>query len=267
MYQHTDYWKFTEDLDFLSFDIYPAYSIKGTDDAFIPAITLERCRAMTGGFIVPEQHGVLLAIARTATKNRDNQVIIQTPPGLLSGLFGVKVEELGSVTYPWPPSPAPPVNPLYQIQLTPGSALESQTPSSRAFEILSLHGARAVGTWITPPESGPTAATGQPAITVNRFGKGHAIYVGTHLTAANASCVIGLALQYASIPPLAEAPANVEIVRRRKPGTSFLFVLNHYPQKEQARLFASGTDLITGNHCKGSIELAPYGVVVIQEER
>jgi beta-galactosidase len=57
VFYNIDYYKFTEDLDFLSVDVYPAFW--GTKpESFVGASQLnERCRQATGTFIVPEQCG------------------------------------------------------------------------------------------------------------------------------------------------------------------------------------------------------------------
>ncbi|MFP4106484.1 MAG: beta-galactosidase, partial [Phycisphaerae bacterium] len=52
-----DYWKFTEDLDFLAVDVYPGFGVRKPEDSVWPAVINERCRANSGGYIVPEQQG------------------------------------------------------------------------------------------------------------------------------------------------------------------------------------------------------------------
>ncbi len=57
MFDHIDYYRFAEDLDFLSVDVYPAFW--GTKPLeFVGSAQLnERCRAASGSYIVPEQCG------------------------------------------------------------------------------------------------------------------------------------------------------------------------------------------------------------------
>jgi len=57
MFGHIDYWKFTEDLDFLGVDVYPGFLRNMPADAVHTALWNERCRAASGGYIVPEQQG------------------------------------------------------------------------------------------------------------------------------------------------------------------------------------------------------------------
>ena len=55
LFRHIDYWRFTEDLDFLGVDIYPGFSGDTPADAVWAALGNQRCRAVSGGYIIPEQ--------------------------------------------------------------------------------------------------------------------------------------------------------------------------------------------------------------------
>lgn len=57
LFRGIDYWSFTEDLDFLAVDVYPGFAVTEPADAVWAAGVNERCRASSGGYIVPEQQG------------------------------------------------------------------------------------------------------------------------------------------------------------------------------------------------------------------
>jgi len=57
LFGHLDYWKFTNDLDFLSVDIYPGIKIGHPEDFSWASMKLEECRSAGGNFLVPEQQG------------------------------------------------------------------------------------------------------------------------------------------------------------------------------------------------------------------
>jgi beta-galactosidase GanA len=49
LFAHVDYWRFTEELDFLGVDVYPGFAGDAPADAFWAAMTNQRCRAVSGG--------------------------------------------------------------------------------------------------------------------------------------------------------------------------------------------------------------------------
>ncbi|MFP4052950.1 MAG: beta-galactosidase [Phycisphaerae bacterium] len=57
LFRDIDYWRFTKDLDFLAVDVYPGFAVNRPRDAVWGAGVNERCRAASGGYIVPEQQG------------------------------------------------------------------------------------------------------------------------------------------------------------------------------------------------------------------
>ncbi|MFW5840974.1 MAG: beta-galactosidase [Planctomycetota bacterium] len=192
--------------------------------------------------------GVLLASARSATRDRENHVFDTAGPALLSELFGATVEEFG--------------------RLDPGEATlhcrSTQLPAGAGYEILKPGPAEVLGTWDALADGGPFAAAGAPAVTVNRLGQGAAIYVGTFFSSDNVAALVGLANSYAGAVPLAGADEYVEITRRRADdGRSLLFVLNHYGQARQVDNLPAGRDLLGGSAVQGPLTLDPYGVAII----
>jgi len=200
-----------------------------------------------------EGGGVLVVTARSATRDRHNRVIPATPPGLLAELCGVTVEEFG--------------------RLEPGTLSlrldGADAPAAGGYEVLALRGAVAAATWALPDPAAcgaPHAAAGQPAVAVHKVRAGVAIYVGTYADAANAAALTDLALHYAAgLTPLADAPAGVEVTRRGGGGRRLTFVLNHYARPQTVRGLPAGNELLAGRPCRGTLELEPYGVAVVEE--
>ncbi|MBD3241062.1 MAG: cellulase family glycosylhydrolase [Chitinivibrionales bacterium] len=416
MMNHIDYWEFTRDLDFLGIDVYPGFSVTGPVDAYGPSLALERCRAASGGFVVPEQQagaggqrpflhqtprpgqmrlwayqsiahgadgvlhfrwrtcrfgaeiywngvldhddiprrrydefaqegrelarigehmagtvahirigvlteqdqqeahrtipmglqgprqsgdtilcellrrhlpagfvdardsfeglqmiivpsfelidselasrlrrfvrdgGTLVATARTATRDRDNRVLAHTPPGPLAGVFGLTVEEFGKLD-----------TPLLQLQ-----AGVYNIPAGNAYEILNLQTAQPLAVWGVAEDGGPHAAPMRPAAAMNVLGDGRAVYVGTYVTDENAHLLADLLLKQVSITSLGLADEYVEITCREAADRTLFFVLNHYPEHKSARGLPEGTELISGEHCGGVVELEPYGVAIVR---
>lgn len=106
---------------------------------------------------------------------------------------------------------------------------------------------------------------GSPAVTRNAFGKGTAFYVGTVPDPSGMAWLMEQVCETANIKPVSSnAPDGVELLRRVNGNSSWLFVLNHSEEKVEVPLEGHGRDLLTGRQVRGSIELEPTGVAVIQ---
>src|SRR5207302_9271290 len=109
--------------------------------------------------------GTLVIGARSATRDLNNNVVAEPPPGVLRPLAGVTAEEYGKQN-------APEKRPLC-------IRLESECVASTVWcEALKVDN----GTEILARWQG-RHLTGQAAITLRRLGRGHVVYVGSYLTA------------------------------------------------------------------------------------
>ncbi len=228
-----------------------ADSFAGLKLLVLPSMPLmdEPLAAKLRGFVAGG--GVLLATARTATRDRNNHVTAATPPGLLADLFGVTVEEFGRI------------EPGAMSFSLPGGV----RPAGEGYEILRLRGARASAAWAAVDDDAPHAAVGAPAIAINGAGKGAAVYAGTFLTPDNVGTIMEIALALTDIAPLAACDDHVEVTCRHGgagAGRRLVFVLNHYPQPKGVRGLPEGTELLTGTACTGALELAPWEVAVVE---
>ncbi|HEX3000219.1 MAG TPA: beta-galactosidase trimerization domain-containing protein, partial [Armatimonadota bacterium] len=192
-----------------------------------------------------EEGGVLLVGARTGTRDAQNQVVSQTPPGLLSELFGVTVEEYGKVTsHP------------DRILLEEGGSI----PLQSWYEVLEAHGADVVGTWECEHYHG------LPALTMRRLGKGRAYYRGTYLNEEVFAGLLDRLAGDAGLHPLIEGlPEAVEAVERTDGQRSLLFLLNHGGEVITVPGVPNGLDLLTDTPVRGSeISLEPFGVAILR---
>lgn len=192
-----------------------------------------------------EEGGTLVMNARTATRSRNNQVIPATPPGWLTDLFGLTVEEFGA-----------------QEKLSIFTD-ESQIPSS-TYEILKPRGAEELGRWgCSGKKTVPHAAMGHPAICLNRYGKGRAIYVGACFAEENAQLLTSTILSRTDVPSLATAHRNVEVTCRIAGDRKLYFILNHDEEQQKVTDLPAGMELLSNSECQGTLELEPYGVRMI----
>ena len=73
-----------------------------------------------------------------------------------------------------------------------------------------------------------------------------------------------LARETGLTPPLA-VPAGVEVTRRSGEGKEFLFLLNQRNEAQSIDLNGlSGTEILANCQIAGSLELAPWGVAIIE---
>jgi beta-galactosidase len=230
--------------------VYTQDMFDGLSVLFIPSFVLMDETLTTKLETFTRNGGIVVATARTATRNRKNQVIAQTPPGLLSNLFGMTVEEFGKLN-----------SPALEMVTAKG-----KIPAGSAYEVIKLKTAKALAHWNSYADNGPHAAPRTPAITMNRFGKGKAIYIGTYLSNDNVSALLDIILGESTLVPFASADPYVEITCRHAFDRRIHFVLNHYPLPKKVTGLPKGTDLLAGKECKGTISLDPYGVAIIHSK-
>jgi len=125
-------------------------------------------------------------------------------------------------------------------------------------DIVRLEGARAIA------EYKSQFYAGAPAVTENRLGKGKCFYVGAMLDDAFWLDFVSGVCAGAGLEPVA-VPDGVEIARRSSLDESLAFVLNHTPKECRAGVGVNGRSLLTGGQVVGTVELAPYGVEIIEE--
>jgi len=102
---------------------------------------------------------------------------------------------------------------------------------------------------------------GNAAITQNQYGKGNAFYVGTVPDNNGMKWILDLVCKTTDIKPT-NIPADVEMLHRTNGKAEFVFLLNHSGKKVNVPI--EGHDLLTDTEIKGSLELEPTGVAVIQ---
>ncbi|MEW1777036.1 beta-galactosidase [Streptomyces sp. NPDC086777] len=105
---------------------------------------------------------------------------------------------------------------------------------------------------------------GRPAVTRHRLGEGTAWYVSTRLDAHGLDALLERAAEDARIPPRAELPRDVEVVRRTGESGTFLFAINHTATDAKVPLEAHGTELLTGERAAGRLAVPAGAVRVVR---
>jgi beta-galactosidase len=106
---------------------------------------------------------------------------------------------------------------------------------------------------------------GRPAMTLNTFGLGKAIYIGTMSHQHFYHDLVTWLRQTCSLHPLLKVPENVEVSMREKDGTRVYFLLNHQNSSVRIQFYKPMHDFLTGNTFSGNYDLPPYGVLVLDE--
>jgi beta-galactosidase len=197
--------------------------------------------------------GVLVVTFRSGVKDKTNTVVDQPLPGLLAELCGVEVEEYDSL--------AADMSNGVEFVL-PELASAGTIPVGVWCDVLKPNGATVVARYTQDYYAG------QPAITLNRFGRGQVVYIGTlgddnlHLPLA------GWLLNLAGLKPGLDVPAGVEVAERWQGNQRLLFVLNHTQHEQQVKLARRYRNIVNGAETlEGNVSLPPREVLILVEER
>jgi beta-galactosidase len=141
------------------------------------------------------------------------------------------------------------------------------------FPVSHLHAARIWCDIIEPKECQVLGTftrdfyAGRPAMTINRFGEGTAIYIGTMCHQAFYYDLVTWLRQRCSLFPLLKVPDTVEVSLRQKDDTRIYFLLNHQNSPIRITFFKPMHDFLTGATLTGNFDLPPHGVLVLDEKR
>ena len=195
--------------------------------------------------------GILVVTPRTGVKDEANAVVNMPLPGLLAELCGVEVEEYDSL--------ASGMSNELKFMLP---ELVSNSPVS-------------VGVWcdVLKPITATVIAcyskdyyAGKPAVTLNQFGQGRVIYVGTFGGDELYETLAGWLMELAELRPLIQVPQGVEVTKRWQGEQCLIFILNHTTQEQKIPLDSRYIDLLKGTELTGGeISLAPRDVLVLVE--
>jgi beta-galactosidase len=106
---------------------------------------------------------------------------------------------------------------------------------------------------------------GKAAMTMNKFGEGQAIYIGTMSHQKFYFDLITWLCQQCEISPLMKVPDKVEVSMREKDGAKIYFLLNHHESSVNITLPKPMHDFLTANMISGEYELPSHGVLVLDE--
>jgi len=165
--------------------------------------------------------GVLVLTQRSGVKDETNLVIDEPLPGRLGEACGAEVVETDSLAPGMTNSIV--FEPTHWREVPPFEV-------GVICDILKPISACAIASYTQEYYAA------QPAITLNHYGKGQAIYIGTIGTAALYDEVTSWLQQRLRLESILDQSSNIEICRRQGESGEFLFLLNHTNQPQPVNL-------------------------------
>jgi beta-galactosidase len=107
---------------------------------------------------------------------------------------------------------------------------------------------------------------GRPAVTMNSFGLGKAIYIGTMSHQHFYEDLVVWLRQQCNLHPLLKVPDTVEVRLRQSGDTKLYFLLNHQNSPVRIQFYKPMHDFLTGTTVAGNYDLPPHGVLVLDEQ-
>jgi beta-galactosidase len=194
------------------------------------------------------QGGIAVFTPRTGVKDIDNKVVNMKLPGLVAKMAGVEIEEYISM----------PEDEDSKVQFGLPHLEEEFTASVWA-DVLKPTTAKAVARYAHDYYAN------QAAVTINTFGDGKVIYIGTMGDARFYNSIAGWVLDLAGIKPLLHVPAGVEVTARWNGNQCVYFLLNHNTIACDLTLPGEYLDLISGTRITEKISIAPLDVLILRE--
>lgn len=193
--------------------------------------------------------GILVSTFNTGLVDEHHIAPATGFPANLTDLFGLEVIE---------------VDPL-----PPGE--ENHLSFKGHFPTSHMHPARVWCDLIEPKECEVLATyakdfyAGRPAITVNKFGLGQAVYIGTMSHQQFYYDLVAWLRQTCSLFPLLKVPDTVEVSMRQNGDTRIYFLLNHQNTHVRLHFYKPMHDFLTGSTFSGNYDLPSHGVLVLDE--
>lgn len=188
--------------------------------------------------------GLLILTYRSGVKDEHNVFNALTLPGPLASLAGIAIHD-------------------YDPETTQKQKIMMEGESYGSgvwFDILTPETAQPLATY------GDRYYAGQPAVTMNRFGKGTVIYVGTQPEAGTFyDRLVSRVGEESRLTLGPRLPAGVEMATREKSGTKVTFLLNYTNQAQFVTVGTATRNALTGENEPPTFEIPPYDVKVLTE--
>jgi len=237
-------WKQNVGVDVVS----PEVDLSDYDVVIAPALYVveddgaERLSAYVAG------GGTLITTCRSGVVDEHNTMVDRPLPGLLADVCGIEVEEYDSL------------DGEMTLSIVAANTLGRETYSARIWaDVLELGEARVLARYASEYYAG------RAAVTVNRFGDGQAVYVGTIADQQFWNRLMGWVCEQRHISAPLATPKGVEVTVREAGGARYLFVLNGTDEEQTVDVGDGGHDLIAGVNRSGQVKLDALNVLILRQ--
>jgi beta-galactosidase len=190
--------------------------------------------------------GVLCLTPRSGVVDEYNTITEDPAPGRLRELAGVEVDDYGALD-----------GAVALCSSREGLARVGEA-TGWADEILST-GSEVLLTY------GEGWLEGRPAATLNQYGKGQVVYVGTLLRGPALDAFVSWLCALARVAPGMATPENVRAHERRSDSDRLLFLLNYGPAPGEVELGEPWKDVLSGNVCR-RVRIEPLDVAILRRQ-
>lgn len=201
-----------------------------------------------------EAGGVLFTDSRSGVKDETNLCHARTLPGLLSDALGISIEEYESLGHEWGRG-----DPFTYAVVGAADFAGAGYTATRTAE------------WVQPQSAETLAGYDAwhmmdfAALTRNRFGKGWGYFLGTVIEEpAFYDRLVADILAHAGVTAPLTPPEGVEVSLRQNKDRKLLFVINHTETRQAVAVPAGKRELLSGEKTAETIDLARFGVAVIE---
>jgi beta-galactosidase len=190
--------------------------------------------------------GLFVSSFRLGVKDESSQIVRTPLPGLLRDVMGVTLKDY-----------VPLYNEKTGVTFSSLLAGAANAECELWADVLQPSSATVLATYTSG------RYPGDPAITINSFGKGKAVYVGADLEPASLAHVLGILMGTAGVKTFPDVPRGVERTVRQSGDKRWVFFLNHTPSPQVVTLAGQHEDALSGAARSGQVTLAPYDVMVL----
>ena len=235
----------------ISVDIVPPHAdLSAYKLVVAPALHLltEACAENLKGYV--KEGGTLLVTQRSGVKDETNNIVERRLPGLLAEICGVEVEEYDSLSSTMQ-------NRLEYVH--PELAGKAMPSVDSLCEILKPVTATVIARYTQE------FYAGKPALTLNMYGKGQAVYVGAVGHGCLYATLVDWLADRSGIQPALAVSNGLEVTERWQDSRRFLFILNHSSCQQKIHLVKECTNVLDGKVYSGDATIDGWDVLVLAD--